>query len=185
MSSMIVMRDKIAAGLERTFAKHGFAETDIETLRAGADVSLRTLYKYYPTRDERMLAALEHRHRRYLARVTTGLPDHQEAALHAFFERIGDWMNEESSHGCLFHAAVAAAPGNLALRAMLVRHKREVSEALATALGRSDVVEDLTLLIEGLTQSWPLHGGRAVASAKRLATSLLDKTSSLDCPGPL
>ena len=60
------MKDKIAAGLERTFAKHGFAETDIETLRAGADVSLRTLYKYFPTREERMLAALEHRHRRYL-----------------------------------------------------------------------------------------------------------------------
>lgn len=173
---MTAMKDKIAAGLERAFARHGFAETDIETLRENADVSLRTLYKYFPTRDDRMLAALEHRHRRYLAGVTTDLPERPEAALSAFFERIGAWMDAETSHGCLFHAAVAAAPGNAALRAMLTRHKREVSEALAAAIGRHDAVEDLTLLIEGLTQSWPLHGRKSVQSAKRLAAPLLERT---------
>ena len=172
---MTMMKDKIAAGLERTFAKHGFAETDIETLRAGADVSLRTLYKYFPTREERMLAALEHRHRRYLAQITTDLPKRPEAALSVFFDRIGAWMDEETSHGCLFHAAVAAAPGNAALRDMLACHKREVSEKLAAAIGRCDAVEDLTVLIEGLTQSWPLHGRQAVQSAKRLAVPLLDQ----------
>jgi AcrR family transcriptional regulator len=172
---MTAMKDKIAAGLELAFAKHGFAETDIETLRDSADVSLRTLYKYFPTRDDRMLAALEHRHRRYLAQIAADLPDRPEAALSAFFDRIGAWMDQEASHGCLFHAAVAAAPGNAALRAMLARHKREVSEALAAAIGRYDVIEDLTLLIEGLTQSWPLHGQQTVQSAKRLAAPLLDR----------
>lgn len=174
---MIAMKEKIAAGLERAFAQHGFAEPDIETLRAEADVSLRTLYKYFPTRDERMLAALEHRHGRYIARVTSGLPEDPEAAVSTFFDRIGDWMDEETSHGCLFHAAVAAAPRNAALRDMLVRHKREVSETLAAAIGRIDRLEELTLLIEGLTQSWPLHGRQAVQSAKRLAIPLLDHTT--------
>jgi len=172
---MTMMKDKIAAGLERTFARHGFAETDIETLRAGADVSLRTLYKYFPTREGRMLAALEHRHRRYLAQITTDLPKRPEAALSVFFDRIGAWMDEETSHGCLFHAAVAAAPGNTALRAMLARHKQEVAEALAAAINRYDVIEDLTLVIEGLTQCWPLHGQRAMLSAKRLAAPLLNQ----------
>lgn len=83
-------------------------------------------------------------------------------------------METETSHGCLFHAAVAAAPGNGALRDMLSRHKREVAERLARAIGRPDGVEDLTLLMEGLTQSWPLHGRRAVRSAKRLAALLFD-----------
>ena len=177
---MTTMKDKIAAGLERTFARHGFAETDIDTLRAGAGVSLRTLYKYFPTREERMLAALEHRHARYLARITMDLPKRPEAALSVFFERIGAWMGEESSHGCLFHAAVAAAPGNPALRAMLARHKQEVAEALAAVINRPDVMEDLTLLIEGLTQSWPLHKHRAVQSAKRLAAPMLKEPSAPD-----
>ncbi len=177
MSRMVAIKEKIAAGLERAFAQRGFAEPDIETLRAEANVSLRTLYKYFPTRDERMLAALEHRHRRYLAQVTSNLPECPGAALSTFFDRVGDWMDVETSHGCLFHAAVAAAPGNATLRDVLTRHKQEVSERLAAAIGRLDAIEELTLLIEGLTQSWPLHGRRAVKSAKRLSAPLLDQTS--------
>ena len=120
---MTATEEKIAAGLERAFAQHGFAETDIETLRAQADVSLRTLYKYFPTREARMLAALEHRHRRYLDLVATDLPTEPGEAVSELFDRIGDWMAVEASHGCLFHAAVAAAPGNRALREMLARRK--------------------------------------------------------------
>lgn len=176
------MKEKIAAGLERAFAQHGFAEPDIETLRVEAGVSLRTLYKYFPTRDVRMLAALEHRHRRYIIRVTSNLPKGPEAAVSTVFDRIGDWMETETSHGCLFHAAVAAAPGNSSLRDMLARHKREVFEKLADAIGRLDRIEELALLIEGLTQSWPLYGRRAVASAKRLATPLLDQAMPPDHP---
>lgn len=179
---MMAMKEKIAAGLERAFAQHGFAEPDIETLRAEADVSLRTLYKYFPTRDERMLAALEHRHRRYIAWVASDLPKGPEATVSMIFDRIGDWMEAETSHGCLFHAAVAATPGNRSLRNMLARHKQEVFEKLADAIGRLDGIEELALLIEGLTQSWPLHGRRAVESAKRLATPLLDQAIPPDHP---
>lgn len=166
------MREKIAAGLERAFAAHGFAEPDIETLRAAAGVSLRTLYKYFPTREARMLAALEHRHRRYMAIVASDLPAGRAAALEAVFDRIGDWMEAETAHGCLFHAAVASTPGNAALRAMLARHKRELTERLGDALSWGGRCEDLTLLMEGLTQSWALHGRGAVESAKRLAAAL-------------
>ena len=170
---MVDTERKIAAGLERTFARHGFAEADIETLRAGSGVSLRTLYKYYPTREDRMLAALEHRHQRYIARVATDLPDDPAAAISTFFDRLGDWMTTETSHGCLFHAAVAATPRNAALRDMLARHKREVSEALATAIAASEKTTELTVLIEGVIQSWPLHGRDAVESAKTFAEALI------------
>lgn len=172
---MSTTKERIAAGLERAFARHGFAESDIETLRTEADVSLRTLYKYFPTRDERMLAALEYRHRRYIDQVASDLPSGAMAAVSVFFERIGDWMANEASHGCLFHAAVAAAPNNAALREVLSRHKSEVSRVLADAIGKPDRVEELTLLIEGLTQSWPLHGTRAVESAKHFAALMLDQ----------
>lgn len=171
---MIEMRDKIAAGLENAYAQYGFAEPDIETLRANADVSLRTLYKYFPTREQRILAALEHRHRRYVEQVTSTLPNDPVDAISTFFDRIGDWMEIEASHGCLFHAAVAAAPTNVELRHMLERHKRDVAQALASAMGRFDHIEDLTLLMEGLIQSWPLHERQAVKSAKRLASALFD-----------
>jgi hypothetical protein len=49
-------------------------------------------------------------------------------------------MKTETSHGCLFHAAVAAEPGSLPLRALLERHKADVAfrAAAATGLGGSD-----------------------------------------------
>lgn len=163
---------KIAAGLERAFARNGFAAPSVETLRDAAGVSLRTLYKYTPSRDEMVRAALEHRHRRYIEHVFQDLPEESDLALSAIIDRIAAWMVREASHGCLFHAAVAAAPQDRRLRSLLKRHKAEVAERAAMALGRPDREVDLTLILEGLTQSWPLCGDAAVTSAKRMALAL-------------
>ena len=166
------MLSKISEGLERAFASRGFAEPSVEDLRDAAGVSLRTLYKYTPSRAEMVLAALENRHQRYLTRVFDTLPIEPDQALDAILSRIGMWMETETSHGCLFHAAVAADPGSRPLRALLERHKAEVASraAAATGLGGSDTA--LLLIIEGLTQTWPLRGEAAVEAAKQLSDSL-------------
>ncbi|KKM14322.1 hypothetical protein LCGC14_1707320 [marine sediment metagenome] len=163
---------KISEGLERAFASRGFAEPSVEDLRDAAGVSLRTLYKYTPSRAEMVLAALENRHQRYLTRVFDTLPIEPDQALDAILSRIGMWMETETSHGCLFHAAVAADPGSQPLRALLERHKAEVASraAAATGLGGSDTA--LLLIIEGLTQTWPLRGEAAVEAAKHLGHAL-------------
>ena len=165
---------KIAAGLERCFAVHGFADPSVEDLRDAAGVSLRTLYKYVPSRDHMVRAALEHRHRRYLDWVFTDLPEDGAPAVSAMIDRIAAWMANEASHGCLFHAAVAAAPHDDQLRSLLERHKADVADRAVQACGQPDRAVDLTLIIEGLTQAWPLLGEAAVASAKRLSATLQD-----------
>jgi AcrR family transcriptional regulator len=169
---MIGTQEKIAAGLERAFARHGFAEPNIETLRDAAGVSLRTLYKYAPSRDEMVRSALEHRHRRYMDRVFADLPADPGPALATLVERVADWMAGEAAHGCLFHGAVAAAPDDPRLRELLGRHKSEVARRAATAAGIPEREADLLLILEGLTQTWPLLGDAAVASAKRLGACL-------------
>ena len=83
------------------------------------------------------------------------------------------WMAEEAAHGCLFHAAVAADPDSARLRALLQRHKAEVAERAASACGLPGREAELLLLIEGLTQSWPLHGAQAIAAAQRLGRALI------------
>ena len=163
---------KIAAGLERAFVTHGFAEPNVETLRDAAGVSLRTLYKYTPSRDEMVLAALEHRHLRYLNHVFARLPEDGETAFGAIIDRISGWMATEAQHGCLFHAAVAAAPQDGRLVELLKRHKSEVAQRAAKAVHLEDQVTDIAFIFEGLTQSWPLLGDEAMNSAHRLAESL-------------
>ena len=55
---MATRKEKIAGDLDRQFAEMGFAEQGVEALRAGADVSLRTLYKYFPSREAMVVGAL-------------------------------------------------------------------------------------------------------------------------------
>jgi len=163
---------KISEGLERAFASRGFAEPSVEDLRDAAGVSLRTLYKYTPSRAEMVLAALENRHQRYLHRVFDELPEKPGDALDAILTRVGNWMATETSHGCLFHAAVAADPGSEPLHTLLERHKAEVATRAATATELREADTELLLIIEGLTQAWPLRGKAAVDAAKRLGHAL-------------
>ena len=169
---------KIAAGLERAFAKGGFAEPSVDDLREAADVSLRTLYKYTPSRADMVHLALEHRHQRYIDLLFTDLPEAPDRALSAIIDRVGVWMETEASHGCLFHAAVAASPGDQVLRDLLSRHKVEVATKAAIATGRQGYEIELNLILEGLTQSFTLHGAEAIAAAKRLAGGLPSSIST-------
>lgn len=163
---------KIAARLEQAFATHGFAELGVAELRTQAAVSLRTLYKYFPSRDDMVLAALEHRHARYAAFIFDDLPDSPDDALELIFERIGAWMSANAAEGCLFHNAVAAQPHSAALKAMRERHKRDVAERLAGAANLPNQQTELMLIHEGLTQVWPLQKEQGVTAAKTLVAAL-------------
>lgn len=164
---------KIASGLERAFAARGFAEPSVEDLRDAAGVSLRTLYKYTPSRDDMVLAALEHRNRRYLDHLFGKDLPTGEAGLLALIDRIANWMEDEATHGCLFHSAVAAAPADARLSDLLKRHKADCAAQAVHAIDLRGNEGELTLLFDGLTQSWPLDKDRAIASARHLARALL------------
>lgn len=166
------MKTKIAQRLERAFAEKGFAEPGVDDLRAASEVSLRTLYKYFPSRAEMVVAALDNRHTRYTAFLFADLPEAPEAALDLVFERVGAWMRANAPTGCMFHGAVAAHPGDPALAEMLDRHKRDIAARLAKAACLPGREDKLLLLHEGLTQSFAVLGERAVASAKAMARSL-------------
>jgi len=175
MSNVMDTREKIAAGLEEAFARHGFTELGVDALRDATKVSLRTLYKHCPSREDMILAALQRRHERYLAHLFDGLPEAPSPALEAVFDRVGAWMAANAPRGCMFHSAVAAHPHNVAIRTMLERHKTEVADRIARATQLSLRRDDLMLLHEGLTQSWPLMGEPAVVRAKALAHMLLQR----------
>jgi AcrR family transcriptional regulator len=163
------MAIKIAAGLEKAFAARGFSEPSVEDLRDAAGVSLRTLYKYAPSRDAMVHMALEHRHQRYLDHIFGGLECQAALTTDTILDRVADWMKVEASHGCLFHSAVAAAPDDVELRHLLERHKSEVYHLCVTRTGEKIKESDFMVIIEGLTQAWPLSKDAALSSAKQLA----------------
>lgn len=161
-------QEKIAAGLEAAFALQGFTEMGVDGLRDAAQVSLRTLYKYCPSKEDMILLALEHRHHRYLSYLFDNIQTTEKNVALVIIDRVGHWMVENGSEGCLFHDAVLSHPKSERIRAMFERHKREVARMMAQTTQQPEKADQLLLIHEGIVQSWPILGERAVASAKQL-----------------
>ena len=118
-------------------------------------------------------------HYKYIAKLFDDLPAPADRALDAILGRIAAWMRDEASHGCLFHGAVASAPGDGELRALLERHKTEIAERTATAARLTGREAEISFILEGLAQSWPLQGELALKTAKTLLGTLKEKQLSL------
>lgn len=177
--------ESIAEGLERRFAADGFAAPGVDALRAAAGVSLRTLYRYFPSREAMVLGALERRHRRYLEALVGDIAQSGgSAAVRAAFDRLTRWMAEEAPTGCLFRNAMAAHPDSEAVRQQVRRHKAEnrsaygrliasAFPALPTA-ARDPAAGALFLIQEGYTAAYPALGSaQAEADARALLDPLL------------
>ncbi len=175
---MNVTRQKILAGLERAFAEDGFAEPSVSDLRDAAGVSLRTLYRHFPSRDEMVIGALEYRHQRYLSFLFDDLPTGQNKRLDAIFDRIDSWMSTNSPQGCIFQNALAAHPHSPELGNLLLEHKRDIGHRLAESIGLSDRAAEMRQIHEGGIQSWVFQREEAIKIARMQARALLDRGSN-------
>ena len=172
-------QQKIAAGLETAFARQGFTEMGVDGLRDAAQVSLRTLYKYCPSKEEMILLALEYRHNRYISFLFSHLQAESDNVTAAMFERVGEWMLENDAQGCLFHDAVLSHPGSHRIKAMYEKHKGELADRLEQISKLTGKAGQLLLVHEGIVQSWPILRHRAV----EIAMSLLQGITEADQTG--
>lgn len=178
---------QIAAGLEAAFSARGFAEPGVDALRDSAGVSLRTLYKYCPSREDMVIAALNHRHARYLDGLRAGMPDGPGGAPIAhILNRLEAWMDEEAPRGCLFLSALAAHPESVAIRNAVIGHKAQtralMAEAARKALPQADdaaiagIAARLLLIHEGRTAvAGPGADAGLKAATRDLVTTLIQK----------
>lgn len=158
---------KIASDLDRSFAEAGFAEQGVEALRAGADVSLRTLYKHFPSREAMIVGALEHRDATYFDWLAGGPEAGVAHVLHPLV-RLGDWLAEVANTGCLFLNAWAQYPESEAIADVVRAHKAKLADEFCKRLqhvapGRETqhLAQMLFLLHEGMTQAARLQGREA------------------------
>lgn len=180
MCAMTSTKSRIATELERSFARQGFAEQGVEALRAEADVSLRTLYKHFPSREAMIIGALEHRDRTYFDWLAGGAAEGVDHVLHPLV-RLGDWLGEVANTGCLFLNALAEYPESAAIAAVVKDHKARLADEFRLRLERvapgrdtRDLAATLFLLHEGMTQAARLQGReRATEAAMRAARAAL------------
>lgn len=177
---MIDTRQRIASDLERAFAEQGFAEQGVQALRAEADVSLRTLYKYFPSREAMIVGALENRDRAYFDWLSGGPDAGVDHVLHPLV-RLSAWLGEVANSGCLFMNALAEYPDSDEIAAVVRSHKARLAEEFARRLEHvapdrdtADLADTLFLLHEGMTQAARLQGReKAAEAAMRAARAAL------------
>ncbi|XQW86850.1 TetR/AcrR family transcriptional regulator [Thalassotalea piscium] len=167
-----MLKEKIAANLEQAFSQYGFAQSSVSQLKSACNVSLRTLYKHYPSKTAMTIAALEYRHKRYIEFLlnesqATGI----EGLLH-IFEKLDQWMAEFAPNGCLSLNAIAAFPDDLSMKETIKRHKKEVRDLLDQVSQREDLSTELFLLHESVSSVWPIIGKASVESAQKIIKQL-------------
>ncbi|MEZ8057177.1 TetR/AcrR family transcriptional regulator [Vibrio splendidus] len=171
-----MLREQIAASLEVAFSQQGFAEPSVAQLKTACNVSLRTLYKHFPSKEAMIVGALEHRHNRYLNFLLENVPAGDLESMLDIFNKLQQWMEEYAPHGCMSMNAMAAFPDNVIINQAVTEHKREVKTLLGKQSQRDDLASELFLLHEGVSSAWPVLGEEAVTSAQNMVTKLLKET---------
>ncbi|MBO9475405.1 TetR/AcrR family transcriptional regulator [Shimia sp. R10_1] len=179
---MIGTKQRIARDLHRLFSELGFASPGVEALRAGANVSIRTLYKHFPSREAMVIGALEHRDVAYFNWLEGGPSDGADHVLHPLV-RLGDWLHTVANTGCLFLNAMAEHPDSAAIANVVKAHKAKLANEFQIRLCRvapnqdtQPLAETLFLLHEGLTEVARLQTPTtATAAALHAARRLLSQ----------
>ncbi|MFO7750993.1 MAG: TetR/AcrR family transcriptional regulator [Desulfobacteraceae bacterium] len=169
---MMQTREKISSELERVFTRRGFAAPGVAELKKAANVSLRTLYRYFPSKTEMIIGALDFRHHRYRVFLARDAPEPGDGAVLHIFQRLDQWMETYAPKGCLSINALSDYPEDKKIEGAVQRHKQEILQLFEHYSGRSEIVDELYLIHEGLSAAWPLFGTRASRAAEKAVLKL-------------
>jgi len=177
--------DPVLAAADRLFYRHGVQAVGMDMLREHAGVSLRRLYRLYPSKEALVQAYLHERDRRWRSwlrhDVERRCPDPARRPL-TVFDALADWFAGDGFRGCaLVNASAELGETGAAVQRQAEEHKRAVraylAELLADARHPGDAEEaaaQLMLLVDGAIVQASIAGdGQAASRAKAMARRLL------------
>src|SRR5512133_81992 len=181
-------RDKILTTAFRLFYAHGPRGAGIDTVVAESGVAKTTLYKYFPRKDDLVLAYLDQVDQtwfgqlRAAARAAGDDPRDQMVGL---FDALASACRRDGYHGCAFINTAAESETGSDVHARTVEHKHLV-RAWLTGLARrahaadpGQLARQLTLLLDGGLAAGVLDADPATPTAAKAAARALVDTS---CP---
>jgi AcrR family transcriptional regulator len=161
----------------------GIHATGMDAIVKASGIVRKTIYRYYPTKEALVEAALLQRDERWMRWFIDATSAHADPAarLLSCFEALRAWFGSGDFHGCAFlNAAGEIGDPDSRIRAVSRLHKRRLRDyllELAAATGRPDpdeLADQFLILIDGAISVALVRGGtRAADSAERLARQLL------------
>jgi AcrR family transcriptional regulator len=173
-------RDRIVAAADRLYYTRGFSSVSMDELRDATGVSLRSLYKLFPSKDDIIIATLRERRRIW----AEGLAGYVDAAhsprdkLLAVYDFLAGWFCEDDFRGCGFLNAFAELGAvNTDVADIVREHKTQFQRELVRLveeLGADPSLgAQLALLAEGAQTTAAVMGDPGAADHARAAARTL------------
>lgn len=153
-------RRRIVETAERLFYAEGVRGVGIDRIIAEAEVAKMTLYHHFPSKDDLILAVLQHREAQVDEMFAHAIERHVHRGmdkLEAFFAALKDWFRSSGFRGCSFiNARVELADADHPASKFSVQHKERFYEMLkrilaecAGAKAAEALAPAVFLLVEG------------------------------------
>jgi AcrR family transcriptional regulator len=170
-------RQRILETADRLFYQEGLRAVGIDRIIAEASVAKMTLYTHFPSKDDLILAVLEHRDECVSEFFRSAIERHSrksKSPLRAFFAALKDWFESPGFRGCAFqNASIELADPAHAGTELVRRYKQRFSEFLRDLTEQSfgkraaKVAPALTLLVEGAIVTAVIQGKSDAADVAR------------------
>jgi AcrR family transcriptional regulator len=167
--------EKILAAADKLFYAQGIRRVGVDAIAAEAGVSKRTLYNYYPAKDDLIAAYLTARFRHI---APSDAPAREQ--ILGYFDYLGRAFARADFRGCPYVNAVTElsdpkhAAAGIALQ--FKEQRREWYRTLLERLGAKDaegVATQLQLLAEGALASFMVRNDPEIAQSARAAAEVL------------
>jgi len=176
-------RDIILDVTEKLIYKSGIAATGMDLLVKTAGVSRKSIYRYFATKDELVVAALQRRDLRWMQWFRTEVDKAATPAdrLLNLFTVLKDWFASEGFRGCAFiNTSGETGDPQDPVRLVAREHKQKLLDyvrELCTEHGATDpgtLASQLLILIDGaITVALVMGDHRAADNAQCMARKLL------------
>jgi len=167
--------DRILAAADRLFYRQGIRAVGVDAVAAEAEVSKRTLYNYYATKDDLIAAYLVARFKHI---APSDAPAREQ--ILGYFDYLERAFASPSFRGCPYVNAVCelSDPKHpaAAIALQFKEQRREWLRVLLQRVGASDpgsLATQLQLLAEGALSAALVRGDPALARAARAAAEVL------------
>ncbi|WZH37344.1 MAG: TetR/AcrR family transcriptional regulator [Microbacterium enclense] len=174
------IRDRIVDAADALYYGRGIGQVGMDAVRDAAGVSLRALYKEFPSKDDLIVAVLDKRHRMWTDGVTAAVEriDDPRDRLLAVYDYLAGWFDDADFRGCGFINAfgeLGAANAEVArvVRAHKVDFQRYVEQLVFAAGGPAHLAPQLAILAEGAQTTAAIAGNANAAPQARAAAETL------------
>jgi AcrR family transcriptional regulator len=173
------VRAKVLQAADRLYYKFGFRAVGMDALRAEAGVSLKRLYRLFPSKESIVEQVLLARHNKWNAMVEDAIDigDPRQRLL-AIYDMLARWFDQDDYRGCVFINSFGELGANDPRIAEIVRAHKEgfqarLAELVAEAGGPASLASQLAILAEGAQTTAAIAGTNDAAKHARQAAEVL------------